>query len=83
MVIEHAQAQGVTPFVVIPSIVCEKSRALSLDLLTGEQDGRGTGAWNQLSVMIPGLTRASLKLGKVYKFDENIVSPLISFNFEG
>ncbi|KAI1016791.1 hypothetical protein LB504_007046 [Fusarium proliferatum] len=56
MVIEHAQAQGVTPFVVVPSIVY----------------GRGTGAWNQLSVMIPGLTRASLKLGKVYKFDENI-----------
>ncbi|KAI1010769.1 hypothetical protein LB503_005009 [Fusarium chuoi] len=56
MVIEHAQAQGVTPFVVVPSIVYE----------------RGTGSWNQLSVMIPGLTRASLKLGKVYKFDENI-----------
>ncbi|SCV58118.1 uncharacterized protein FFB14_15460 [Fusarium fujikuroi] len=56
MVIEHAQAQGVTPFVVVPSIVY----------------GRGTGAWNQLSVMISGLTRASLKLGKVYKFDENI-----------
>ncbi|CZR39097.1 uncharacterized protein FPRO_05711 [Fusarium proliferatum ET1] len=57
MVIEHAQAQGVTPFVVVPSIVY----------------GRGTGAWNQLSVMRPGLTRASLKLGKVYKFDENIL----------
>ncbi|KAF5581026.1 nad dependent epimerase dehydratase family [Fusarium pseudocircinatum] len=40
MVIEHAQTQGVTPFVVVPSIVC--------------------------------LTQASLKLGKVYKFDENI-----------
>ncbi|KAF5621008.1 hypothetical protein F25303_12355 [Fusarium sp. NRRL 25303] len=56
IVIEHAQAQGVIPFIVVPSIVY----------------GRGTGAWNQLSVMIPGLTRASLKLGKVYKFDENI-----------
>ncbi|KAG5799658.1 hypothetical protein H9Q69_001288 [Fusarium xylarioides] len=45
-----------TPFVVVPSIVY----------------GRGTGPWNQLSVMIPGLIQASLKLGKVYKFDENI-----------
>ncbi|WKT40468.1 NAD(P)-binding domain [Fusarium oxysporum f. sp. vasinfectum] len=56
MVIEYAQAQGVTPFVIVPSIVY----------------GRGTGAWNQLSVMVPGLTQASLKLGRVYKFDENI-----------
>ncbi|KAI8410668.1 hypothetical protein FOFC_10525 [Fusarium oxysporum] len=46
MVIEYAQAQGVTPFVIVPSIVY----------------GRGTGAWNQLSVMslqavhISGLT---------------------------
>ncbi|KAF5537738.1 nad dependent epimerase dehydratase family [Fusarium mexicanum] len=55
-VIEHAQDQGVTPFIVVPSIVY----------------GRGTGVWNQLSVVIPGLTQASLKLQKVYKFDENI-----------
>ncbi|KAJ4116302.1 hypothetical protein NW760_009419 [Fusarium oxysporum] len=48
MVIEYAQAQGVTPFVIVPSIVY----------------GRGTGAWNQLSVMVPGLTQASLKLWK-------------------
>ncbi|KAJ9426177.1 hypothetical protein QL093DRAFT_2560514 [Fusarium oxysporum] len=46
MVIEHAQAQGVTPFVIVPSIVY----------------GRGTGSWNQLSVVVPGLTQASLKL---------------------
>ncbi|KAJ4038349.1 hypothetical protein NW756_007037 [Fusarium oxysporum] len=59
MVIEYAQAQGVTPFVIVPSIVY----------------GRGTGAWNQLSVMVPGLTQASLKLGRVYKFDENIARP--------
>ncbi|KAF5682978.1 hypothetical protein FCIRC_4698 [Fusarium circinatum] len=55
-VIEHAQAHGVTPFIVVPSIVY----------------GRGTGPWNQLSVVIPGLIRASLKLQKVYRFDENI-----------
>ncbi|KAF5990295.1 hypothetical protein FBULB1_122 [Fusarium bulbicola] len=55
-VIEHAQDQGVTPFIVVPSIVY----------------GRGTGPWNQLSVVIPGLIRASLKLQKAYKFDENI-----------
>ncbi|EXK46094.1 hypothetical protein FOMG_04310 [Fusarium oxysporum f. sp. melonis 26406] len=61
MVIEHAQAQGVTPFVIVPSIVY----------------GRGTGSWNQLSVVVPGLTQASLKLVKVYKFDENIISSSI------
>ncbi|KAF4493402.1 hypothetical protein FAGAP_10475 [Fusarium agapanthi] len=48
MAIEHAQYQGVTPFIVVPSIVY----------------GRGTSPWNQLSVMIPGLIQASLKLGK-------------------
>ncbi|KAH7486601.1 hypothetical protein HZ326_15369 [Fusarium oxysporum f. sp. albedinis] len=56
LVIEHAQAQGVTPFVIVPSTVYR----------------RGTGSWNQLSVVVPGLAQASLKLVKVYKFDENI-----------
>ncbi|KAF4964988.1 hypothetical protein FSARC_7166 [Fusarium sarcochroum] len=55
-IIEHAEARGV-----------------DLSTLVDEaKDGRGSGPWNQLSVVLPGLVRASLKLGKVYKFDENI-----------
>ncbi|KAF4987458.1 hypothetical protein FGRMN_10361 [Fusarium graminum] len=53
--VEHARAVGVKTFIVVPSTVY----------------GRGTGPWNQLSVRIPGFVQASLKLGKVYKFEES------------
>ncbi|KAJ4256785.1 hypothetical protein NW762_008881 [Fusarium torreyae] len=55
-IIEHAQTRRVGVFIVVPSIVY----------------GRGSGPWNQLSVVLPGLVRASLKFSRVYKFDENI-----------
>ncbi|KAK6071487.1 nad dependent epimerase dehydratase family protein [Seiridium cupressi] len=54
-IIEHAKARGVTSFVVIPSTVY----------------GRGSGEWNQLSVVIPGHVQASLRQRKVHKFPKD------------
>ncbi|KAK9779764.1 putative NAD-dependent epimerase/dehydratase domain-containing protein [Seiridium cardinale] len=54
-IIEHAKARGVASFVVIPSTVY----------------GRGSGEWNQLSVVIPGHVQASLRQRKVHKFPED------------
>uniref|UniRef100_A0A8H7KD34 NAD-dependent epimerase/dehydratase domain-containing protein n=1 Tax=Bionectria ochroleuca TaxID=29856 RepID=A0A8H7KD34_BIOOC len=37
--------------------------------------GRGTGEWRKLSVNIPAVTRASMKLKTVYKFEKDGVEP--------
>ncbi|KAF4340188.1 hypothetical protein FBEOM_5885 [Fusarium beomiforme] len=54
---KHAEAVGVTTFVVVvvPPVVY----------------GRGTGPWNQLSVHTPDFVHARFKHKKVYKFEEN------------
>ncbi|QKX57751.1 uncharacterized protein TRUGW13939_04871 [Talaromyces rugulosus] len=54
-VIEHAAKQGVTNFVVVPSLVY----------------GEGTGEWNRLSVVLPVYVQASLRNKTVYRFPEN------------
>ncbi|KAF2024248.1 NAD(P)-binding protein [Setomelanomma holmii] len=54
-VIEHAKAVGVISFIVVPSIVY----------------GRGTGPWNQLSVVLPQYISAAITQKAVYKFSEN------------
>ncbi|KAJ5587254.1 uncharacterized protein N7459_003019 [Penicillium hispanicum] len=54
-VIEHAAKQGVTSFVVVPSMVY----------------GKGTGEWNKLSVVLPIYVQASISNKTVYKFSEN------------
>ncbi|KAI9656895.1 MAG: hypothetical protein M1821_003534 [Bathelium mastoideum] len=54
-VIEHAKALGVTSFIVVPSVVY----------------GKGSGAWNQLSVVLPIYVKASIARKAVYKFAEN------------
>ncbi|MCJ1329775.1 hypothetical protein MMC10_006455 [Thelotrema lepadinum] len=51
-VIEYAEAQGVTSFVVIPPLVY----------------GQGSGEWNKLSVVLPPLVKASISRKQVYKF---------------
>ncbi|KAF2448470.1 NAD(P)-binding protein [Karstenula rhodostoma CBS 690.94] len=55
-VVEHAQAQGVISFIVIPCLTY----------------GKGTGAWNKLSVNIPIIINASIEHKKVQQFAENI-----------
>ena len=37
-------------------------------------DGRGTGEWRKVSILIPALIQASIKLKKVHKFDKDGVS---------
>ncbi|KAH8659991.1 hypothetical protein BX600DRAFT_467051 [Xylariales sp. PMI_506] len=54
-VIEHAKAQGVTSFVVIPPMVY----------------GKGSGPWNQLSVILPISVKASIADKVVHKFAGN------------
>ncbi|KAL9044052.1 MAG: hypothetical protein Q9214_002786 [Letrouitia sp. 1 TL-2023] len=54
-VIEHAKARGVTSFIVVPPIVY----------------GRGSGQWNQVSVVIPVSIQASIAQKTVYKFAQN------------
>ncbi|KAJ5128417.1 hypothetical protein N7448_002136 [Penicillium atrosanguineum] len=54
-VIEHAAAQGVTSFVVVPSLVY----------------GRGSGEWNKLSVVLPVYVEAIISNKAVYKFPGN------------
>ncbi|KAL9058634.1 MAG: hypothetical protein Q9162_001641 [Coniocarpon cinnabarinum] len=54
-VIEHAQARGVTSFVIVPSLIY----------------GKGTGPWNKLSVVLPPIVQASIKRNGVNKFPEN------------
>ncbi|CRG82779.1 hypothetical protein PISL3812_00125 [Talaromyces islandicus] len=54
-VIEHAAKQGVTSFVVVPSLVY----------------GKGTGEWNRLSVVLPVYVQASLRNKTVHRFPEN------------
>ncbi|KAJ5167023.1 uncharacterized protein N7482_005804 [Penicillium canariense] len=54
-VIEHAEAQGVTSFIVVPSLVY----------------GKGSGEWNKLSVVLPLYVKASISAKAVYKFPEN------------
>ncbi|RDW72784.1 uncharacterized protein DSM5745_07956 [Aspergillus mulundensis] len=54
-VIEHAAKQGVTNFVIVPSLVY----------------GKGTGEWNKVSVVLPVYIQASLARQAVYKFPEN------------
>ena len=54
-VIEHAKAQGVTSFIVVPCQVY----------------GKGTGPWNRLSVVFPVVVRVSISTEIVHKFAEN------------
>ncbi|KAI4264974.1 MAG: hypothetical protein L6R38_009734 [Xanthoria sp. 2 TBL-2021] len=54
-VIEHAEACGVTSFIVVPSTIY----------------GKGTGAWNRMSVVFPPYVQTSISLQRVYKFPEN------------
>ncbi|OAL07070.1 NAD(P)-binding protein [Phaeosphaeriaceae sp. SRC1lsM3a] len=55
-VVEHSKLLGVKSYIVIPSTVY----------------GKGTGAWNQLSVVLPIFVSAALAQKQVYKFPENI-----------
>ncbi|KAJ4346654.1 uncharacterized protein N0V89_010585 [Didymosphaeria variabile] len=55
-VIEQAQSQGVISFIVIPCLT----------------HGKGTGAWNKLSVNIPIVINASIKRKEVRRFADNI-----------
>ena len=82
-VIELSKELGVTPFIVSVPNVCECSglplRAyvllfVRLCLQTGCLDGVGTGQWRKLSVQIPALVRASIKLRIVHRFDKEAVS---------
>ncbi|EWZ93806.1 hypothetical protein FOWG_06457 [Fusarium oxysporum f. sp. lycopersici MN25] len=63
LVIEHAQAQGVTPFVIVPSIVCKQNHSFAL--IDINQRTRWKRNWLVKSTL-------PFKLVKVYKFDENI-----------
>jgi hypothetical protein len=42
-------------------------------------DGKGTGAWNQLSVNIPIVISAAMARKAVYKFPENTVCTTLAF----
>ncbi|RDW65612.1 hypothetical protein BP5796_10304 [Coleophoma crateriformis] len=54
-VIEHAKDRGVTSFIVVPSTVY----------------GKGSGAWNQLSVILPIYIKGCISNKSVHKFPEN------------
>ncbi|KAH7385157.1 hypothetical protein DE146DRAFT_759424 [Phaeosphaeria sp. MPI-PUGE-AT-0046c] len=54
-IIEHAKELGVKSYIVVPCTVY----------------GKGTGAWNQLSVLLPIFISAALAKKKVYRFPEN------------
>ncbi|RDW59919.1 hypothetical protein BP6252_13006 [Coleophoma cylindrospora] len=55
-VIEHAKEKGVTSFIVVPSTVY----------------GKGSGAWNQLSVVLPIYVQGCISNKSVYKFPQNM-----------
>ncbi|KAH7386207.1 hypothetical protein BKA64DRAFT_136350 [Cadophora sp. MPI-SDFR-AT-0126] len=60
-VTEYAKAQGVRSFVIVPPLVY----------------GKGKGAWNQVSVQIPGSIRASISQQKTSKFETNTRTPAV------
>ncbi|KAF2718890.1 hypothetical protein K431DRAFT_322086 [Polychaeton citri CBS 116435] len=53
--IEHAKVQGVVGFTIVPSCVY----------------GKGSGKWNQLSVVLPAYVKPSIAQGAVYRFKED------------
>lgn len=74
---EQAEAHGVESVIMMPVNVREyipKSTSGAVLTLT---DGRGGGPWNQLSIHFPGQIKTSIKQGKVHKFPENRVMPLV------
>jgi len=77
-VIEHAKATEVTSFIVIPPMVCECSlqsngvATLETDRLS--LDGKGSGQWNQLSVLLPVYVQGCISSKAVHKFANDLVS---------
>lgn len=80
-VVEKTKEAGVTGFLIFSPTLRELlciPRVHSGNMLTRfYSDGRGSGAWNQLSPQIPALVQASIKYKQVYKFDEDRVSILL------
>ncbi|PVH79367.1 NAD(P)-binding protein [Cadophora sp. DSE1049] len=58
---EHAEAQGVRSFVVVPPLVY----------------GKGKGAWNKVSVQFPGSIRASISQQKTSRFEADTRTPAV------
>ncbi|CAJ2501453.1 Uu.00g043060.m01.CDS01 [Anthostomella pinea] len=82
LVTEKAKEHGVTSYIVSPATLCECHTTLHsgearLDLADVSSDGRGTGAWNQLTIQLPVYIKSSISLGKVHKFAENIAAPFV------
>ena len=79
-VIEHAKATGVTSFIVIPPMVCEYNlQAIAHESLQTDNllDGKGSGQWNQLSVLLPIYIQGSISAKAVRKFANDMVSEQI------
>jgi hypothetical protein len=81
-VIEHAKATGVTSYIVVPTHVCKYylmlnalfwNSALSRKHTDDNVDGRGTGPWNQLSVVFPVYVSTAISQRSVFKFTEDTV----------
>jgi hypothetical protein len=75
--VEYAKASGVISFIVVPSMVCKYSVVsvlLLVVLVNSYIDGKGTGAWNQLSVLLPIFINSAIYKRGVYHFAENTVS---------
>lgn len=58
---EQAEAHGVESVIMMPVNI----------------HGRGKGPWNKMSIHFPGQVKTSIKQGRVHKFPENRIMPLV------
>lgn len=74
---EQAKAHDVKSVIMMPVNICEFQRSSCSSSCSPSTDGRGGGPWNQLSIHFPGQIKTSIKEGRVHKFPENKVMPLV------
>lgn len=75
---EQAEAHGVESVIMMPVNIreyhmddCRNTKPLII------ADGRGKGPWNKMSIHFPGQVKTSIKQGRVHKFPENRIMPLV------